>query len=120
MDTLFIKIGEENLKRLVDEFYELVFSSEIIGPLFKNDKEEIKTKQYMFLTQFLGGPQLYSSVYGHPKMRMRHLPHKITQEAKIEWLRCMKEAISKLEISEELKITLYNCFPPIAEHMVNS
>jgi hemoglobin len=104
---------------LIEIFYDLVFSSEKIGPLFQNDKEEIKEKQFQFLTQFLGGPQLYSMQHGHPKMRMRHLPHAITDEAKEEWLRCMKQAIDTLELSDELKITLYNCFPPVAQHMVN-
>jgi hemoglobin len=50
---------------------------------------------------------------------MRHLPHAITNEAKEEWLRCMKQAIDTLELSDELKISLYNCFPPVAQHMVN-
>lgn len=74
----------------------------------------------MFLTQFLGGPNLYSQEFGHPKMRMRHLPHEITQEAKEEWLKCMKMAINDLDISEGLKVELFAVFPKLAEHMVNS
>lgn len=117
---MYEKIGEANLRKLVNEFYDLVFASEIIGPLFKNDKEEIKQKQFEFLTQFLGGPQLYSEKYGHPKMRMRHLPHAINEEARTEWLRCMKLAIDTLDLSEDMKLQFYNCFPQIAQHMVNS
>ena len=74
----------------------------------------------MFLTQFLGGPDLYSQHYGHPRMRMRHLPHKITDEAREEWLKCMKEAITSLSIDEDLKARLFNVFPQVAQHMVNS
>lgn len=120
MDTLYSRIGERNLKQLLDTFYDLVFQSEIIGPLFKTDKEEIKRKQFLFLTQFLGGPQLYSQEFGHPKMRMRHLPHEIDNRAKDEWLRCMNTAVQSLDMEPELKIALYNCFPQIAQHMVNS
>lgn len=116
---MYDKIGAENLQKLVDKFYDLVFSSEIIGPLFKNEKEDIKMKQFEFLTQFLGGPQLYTEKYGHPKMRMRHLPHAINEEAKNEWLCCMKIAINTLDLSEDLKVQFYNCFPQIAQHMVN-
>lgn len=119
MDTLYQQLGPESLHRLVDAFYDLVFSSEKIGPLFTNDKEVIKKKQFMFLSQFLGGPQLYSLQYGHPKMRMRHLPHSIDNEAKEEWLKCMKKAIWTLDINEQLKENLYACFPPVAQHMVN-
>ncbi len=119
MDTLYVRIGNENLQKLIDQFYDLVFSSEKIAPLFKNDKEEIKEKQYLFLSQFFGGPQLYTEKYGHPKMRARHLPHAISEEAKNEWLRCMKLAIETLDLTDDLKIALYNCFPAVAQHMVN-
>ncbi len=120
MDTLYDKIGQEQLTHLVDYFYELVFQSDKISHLFKTDKAEIKRKQKLFLTQFLGGPQLYTNEIGHPKMRMRHLPHVIDEEAKEEWLRCMRMAIVRLEIDESLKSALYNCFPQLAQHMVNS
>lgn len=120
MNTLYTRLGSDNLKKLIDSFYNLVFASEIIAPLFKNDKNEIKQKQYEFLTQFLGGPMLYSEKYDHPKMRQRHLPHAITEEAKTEWLAFMRKAIDALDVPKELKDSLYNCFPPIAQHMVNS
>ena len=118
--TLYEKIGAENLQLILDDFYDLVFSSDIIGPLFKGDKEEIKSKQFKFLTQFLGGPQLYSEQYGHPRMRMRHMPHKITDRGKDEWLKCMKKAINNHLGNSELGEQFYLCFPKIAAHMVNS
>ena len=120
METLFEKIGEGNIEQLVNGFYEYVFKSPKIAPLFKTDREEVKRKQKMFLTQFLGGPAVYSQEFGHPKMRMRHLPHAITQEAKEEWLRCMKMAIEDLTINDNLKVELFAVFPKLAEHMVNS
>lgn len=120
MESLYDRIGGERLHLMVSRFYELVFSSPVIGPLFQTDKATIKEKQEAFLTQFLGGPQLYTEVYGHPRMRMRHLPHRITPEAGEEWLRCMKAAIDSLDMEDELKTALYNCFPAVAKHMVNS
>lgn len=120
MVTLYQQIGPEQLVKLVDSFYNLVFASEKIGPLFiHSDKVLVKKKQFLFLTQFLGGPVLYSQEFGHPKMRMRHLPHQIDNAAKEEWLSCMKQAIETLEIGRDLKVELYNCFPQLAEHMVN-
>lgn len=118
--TLFEKIGSDNLKKIVEAFYARVFASEVIGGLFQTDKNLIVEKQYQFLTQFLGGPQLYTEVYGHPKMRMRHLPHAINESAKDEWLKCMNEAIHEvLSDDTELADALYQCFPPVAQHMVN-
>ena len=118
-EALYYRLGEENLKLLVDRFYDLVFVNEQIGHLFKTDKEIIKGKQKLFLTQFLGGPQLYSEQYGHPQMRARHMPHPITETDATAWLHCMSQAIASLPISEELKDELFARFPPTAMFMVN-
>lgn len=118
--TLYEMVGEENIKNLVDEFYKRVYSDERISHLFQNDIDEVKDKQFRFLCQFFGGPAYYIEKYGHPRMRMRHMPHKIDEKAMHAWLDCMKSAIQTLLISDELKIALYNSFPKIAAHMVNS
>lgn len=119
MDTLYSQIGQDRLHQVLEAFYTKVFASKIIGPLFKGEKLEILEKQELFLTQFLGGPQLYSQKYGHPRMRARHLPHAITNEAKDEWLRLMKQSITEVFGDDELGVALYNCFPQVAQHMVN-
>lgn len=120
MKSFYELLGEEKIRQLVTEFYRRVFASEKIRPLFQNEQKEIEEKQFLFLSQFLGGPQKYSELHGHPRMRMRHMPHKITQEAKEEWLHCMKGAIETLDLPNELKVELFNVFPKLAEHMVNS
>ena len=118
--TLYDKLGTENLQKLVDHFYDLVQDNKVLSPLFKGDFDTIRNKQFMFLSQFLGGPQLYTVAFGHPRMRKRHMEHKITNEGKDEWLKCMKNAINQLDIEDEFKNTLYECFPGVAQHMVNS
>lgn len=85
----------------------------------KTNADSIKDKQYRFLTQLLGGPPRYAEKYGHPRMRMRHMPHAIDATAKEEWLKLMKEAINDLDISDDLKEALYMVFPRIAQYMVN-
>jgi len=120
MISLFDKIGQERLVEILDVFYSLVYDSKIIGQLFKNDKTIIKDKQLKFLTQFLGGPQVYTAEFGHPKMRMRHLPHAINDGAKDEWLHCMKVAIFQVISEDEILANeMYSCFPNVAQHMVN-
>jgi hemoglobin len=119
-NTLYDRLGEENLKLLVGYFYDLVFEDEQIKHLFKNDKAEIMEKQFMFLSQFLGGPALYAEKFGHPRMRARHMPHRITQEDAIAWLKCMSAAIGKLTIPEKLKDELFERFPQTALFMVNT
>lgn len=118
--TIYEKLGDEKLQMLIDNFYDLIFKSDIAHLFNQTEKEVIKHKQFCFLTQFLGGPPRYIEEYGHPRMRMRHMPHKITNEAKLTWLDCMKQAIDTLDIDDQFKIALYNCFPKLADHMVNS
>ncbi len=118
--TLFEQLGEENLRTLVDRFYDLVFENEQISALFKNDKNEIKEKQRLFLTQFLGGPALYSQRFGHPQLRARHLPHPITDDHAVAWLSCMSAAITSLPVEQSLKDELFKRFVPTAMFMVNT
>jgi len=117
--TLYDRLGEENLKALVDCFYDLVFENEQIAHLFKSDKNEIKEKQRLFLTQFFGGPALYSNQYGHPQLRARHMPHAITQDDAVVWLSCMSQAITSLSVDEQLKEELFKRLVPTAMFMVN-
>lgn len=50
---------------------------------------------------------------------MRHLPHPIDDEARIEWLRCMRQAIDDMNFDPELADALYSVFPRVAAHMQN-
>lgn len=118
-EALYYRLGESNLELLVDRFYDLVFEDEVIRGLFNTDKSEIKRKQALFLTQFLGGPALYTSEFGHPRLRARHMPHPITEDSAVAWLKCMHEAIYSLEIEDALKEELFNRFPQTAFFMVN-
>lgn len=117
--TLYEILGEDKISQLVDAFYERVYSHELLIPLFTNNIDEVKDKQFCFLCQFLGGPSYYNEKYGPPRMRMRHLPHPIDNEKKDAWLKCMKGAINTLDIDTSLAKALYNCFPKLASHMVN-
>lgn len=118
--TLYQLLGDERLEKLVEEFYSRVQESAIISHLFAgSDFDLVKEKQFRFLSQFLGGPPRYIEKFGHPKMRMRHLPHRIDEAAKTEWLKLMKEAIQTLDWDDQLKDALYNCFPAVANHMQN-
>jgi hemoglobin len=120
LPTIFERLGEANIQKLVDRFYDLVFQDEQISHLFKTDKDIIKEKQRLFLTQFFGGPALYSNQYGHPKLRARHLPHPITREDAVAWLSCMSKAIRSLSIDESLKDEILKGFIPTAMFMVNT
>jgi hemoglobin len=117
--SIFERLGAANIALLVDRFYDLVFAHPQISHLFKTDIQLIKEKQRLFLTQFLGGPALYSQQYGHPQLRARHLPHPIAEDDAVAWLQCMAKAIGTLPVDEGLKDELFKRFVPTAMFMVN-
>lgn len=119
--TLFELIGgTPTIEKLVDAFYPKVYADPDLSPLFEGDIEDIKRKQRMFLSQFLGGPTLYSNEFGPPAMRQRHLPFEITPRRGNAWLRCMKEAFEEIGLDGEPAYVFYNRLQQVAAIMVNS
>jgi hemoglobin len=112
--------GAEVLRRLVESFYPKVVVNPLLGPLFPEDIDPVIDKQYMFLSQFFGGPSLYSDTHGHPMMRARHLPFPVTPERAGAWLGCMSEALLELGIEEELREVILKRLSGPAFHFVNT
>ena len=46
------------------------------------------------LTQFLGGPNIYTEEHGHPMLRKRHMAFTITEFERDAWLENMQTAIA--------------------------
>ena len=79
MPTPYDTIGEETLNHLIHAFYRRVGKHPNLAPIFPDDLTETARKQKQFMTQFLGGPPLYTDEHGHPMLRARHMPFEITQ-----------------------------------------
>lgn len=112
--------GEPTVKKLVEAFYPRVIQDSDLSPLFQNGIDEIMRKQFMFLTQFLGGAPLYSEEFGHPQMRYRHLPFEITPVRAKAWLKCMSEAMNEIGLEGPAKDYFYERLTQVAAHMVNT
>ena len=112
--------GDAVLEPLLDEFYARVYADEYLAPLFDSDIDEVKRKQRMFMTQFLGGPPLYSMEFGHPMLRARHMRFPITPLHAEAWLRCMREAMDAIGLEGELRDYFYGRLEQTAYHMVNT
>ena len=111
--------GAETLQKLVDVFYNLVAAHPDLAPIFPEDLTETKERQFKFLSQFLGGPDLYSREHGHPMLRARHMPFPITPERAEAWLSCMNQAMDKTGIQGEIREYVFNRLVQTAYHMVN-
>lgn len=112
--------GAETIRRLVESFYPKVQADPLISPLFPEDITPVMEKQFMFLSQFFGGPPLYTEQYGHPMMRKRHLPFEITEEKATAWLGCMYRALQDIGIDEQLQTTIMQRLSAPAYFFVNS
>ncbi|KHF38829.1 globin domain-containing protein [Halalkalibacter okhensis] len=111
--------GEDVLSKLVDTFYRKVSQHPDLAPLFPNDLTETARKQKQFLTQFLGGPSLYSEEHGHPMLRARHMPFVITSIQAEAWLNCMERAMDDVGIEGVIREYMLERLSMTAHHMVN-
>ena len=93
--------GEAYFVDLVDAFYVGVESDPLLRPMYPDDLTESKEHLVLFLVQYFGGPPRYLENRGHPRMRMRHAPYAITEEAANAWLAHMRSAMVSSGASEE-------------------
>ena len=127
-DTPFEWIGgEANVKALVERFYDLMeidanyaaLRSVHAGPL-----DNARQKTFWFLCGWLGGPQYYTERFGHPKLRMRHMPEQtrggpIGIKERDQWLACMNQAMVETGVDEALRERLNTSFFQTADWMRN-
>lgn len=118
-EPLFAAIGPELLDRLVRAFYARVAVDPELSPIFPKDLTETAEKQRRFLTQFLGGPALYTEVHGHPRLRARHLPFPITPARARAWLRNMEAAMDEVGLEGPVREEFFHRLTLTANHMVN-
>ena len=118
--TPYEAIGADALSQLVDAFYLRVHKHPLLSPIFPDDLSETARKQKQFLTQYLGGPSLYTEEHGHPMLHARHLPFEITPERARAWLSCMEEAMDELDLDERFQAWFFERLELTARHMVNT
>ena len=115
--------GEEGVRKLVKRFYELMDTlpeAQHIRAMHPQDLSISEAKLFKFLSGWLGGPQLYMQEYGHPRLRMRHMPFPIGEAERDAWMRCMTQAIEEqLADDELLKEYLFQSLMHTADFMRN-
>ena len=112
--------GAEGISDLVDEFYRRVEADAPLRAIYPEDLGPGKNKLKLFLTQWMGGPDVYSQLYGHPRLRRRHFPFVIDEHLAGRWLRNMREAMTAQDIDRDAADTVFERLAPLAKHMVNA
>jgi hemoglobin len=114
--------GETGLHTLVNHFYDLMDSSPEaarVRAIHPKSLDQSREKLFMFLSGWSGGPQLYMEKYGHPALRMRHMPFPIGKTERDEWLWCMERALKESQFDADLVEHLKRRFTQIANSMQN-
>jgi hemoglobin len=113
--------GHETFRRLVHEFYAGVAADPELRALYpEDDLGPAEEKFRMFLEQYWGGPATYSEQRGHPRLRMRHAPFKITPTQRDRWLRHIMAAVDSLDLAPAHDLILRDYLEQAAHSMVNS
>jgi hemoglobin len=113
--------GHETFVRLVQRFYAGVAADPVLRDLYpEEDLGPAAERLRMFLEQYWGGPTTYSDRRGHPRLRMRHAPYRVDQDARDRWLTHMRAAVGDLHLAPVLESTLWDYLERAAWSMVNT
>lgn len=114
--------GDAAVRALVERFYDLMEMEPEYARLravHANSLASAREKLYLFLSGWLGGPQLYVARHGHPRLRARHLPFAIGTTERDQWLACMRRALADAGVSDDLAAELMPAFAQTADWMRN-
>jgi hemoglobin len=121
--TAYEKMGGENsVRQLVERFYDLMDQQPELTKLRDLHAKSLKMsreKLFLFLSGWLGGPDLYVQKYGHPRLRARHLPFSIGIEERDQWINCMRQAMTDVGLDSKLQEELNQAFFRTADFMRN-
>jgi hemoglobin len=114
--------GEGQVRALVDRFYDLMD----LEPAYKELRDahgstlqDARDKLFWFLCGWLGGPDHYQQRFGHPRLRMRHMPFSIGILERDQWLACMDQAMGDIGVDAVLRARLGQSFFQTADWMRN-
>lgn len=115
--------GEATVGRLCDRFYELmdtVPQFRGLRALHPADLRGSRDKLFMFLSGWMGGPDLFVEKFGHPRLRARHMPFTIGTAERDQWVACMVLAMEDVGIEEGVRTKLLENFFNTADFMRNT
>lgn len=114
--------GEAGTRALANRFYDIMESDPYAKPLYDMHPlplDRIRQVFFEFLSGWLGGPDLFAEQYGHPRLRMRHMPFTINKDLRDQWMYCMDKALDQEVDNPLLREGLRKSLAQLATHMIN-
>ncbi len=119
-DRIHSVIGSDGIAGMVAAFYRQVPDDDILGAMYPpGDLAGAEERLRLFLIFRFGGPQDYLQHRGHPKLRLRHAPFAIDQQARDRWMQLMNNAITECQFSEDVSAILRTFLGHVATFLMN-
>ena len=112
--------GEQGIRETVREFYQLVRTDDLIGPMYPaDDWEGAEERLAEFLLFRLGASTRYLETRGHPRLKMRHITFRIGIAERDRGLQLMTTAMEKAALPAPAREFLDPFFAQVADFMRN-
>jgi hemoglobin len=116
--------GEANVRALVERFYDAMEEHEpelaalhpmVDGKIIRASRDRFA----LFLIGWLGGPEEYVRLHGHPRLRMRHAHVPVNVAMRDAWLRSMQRALDHPSVPPDTRAFLTAKFGDVANFLRN-
>lgn len=120
-NKIFHAIGEEKIREMIWHHHELLLKTKV-GKLFPANEEAFKMvvdKSADFFVEALGGGDVFTSLHGEPKLRMRHFKIPIDESDREIWLAMYKKTLKEINFPKEHLEEFWNWIEPLSIRMIN-
>jgi hemoglobin len=121
--SMFERIGGAVvIDRLVEAFYlrmDTLPEATVIRAMHAPDLGPVKGVLKRYLSEWTGGPKLYSPEKGHPRLRQRHMGFAIGNAERDAWLLCMRGAMAETIVDGGARQELDAALTKLADWMRN-
>jgi len=121
--SMFSRIGGAIvIDRLVEAFYarmDTLPEARAIRSMHEPDLGPTKQVLKRYLSEWTGGPKLYSVEKGHPRLRQRHMGFPIGEAERDAWLLCMRGALEESVTDAGAREEIYAALTKLADWMRN-
>ena len=114
--------GEEGIRDLVNRFYDIMETApEASGvrTMHAADLGPMREKLFLYLSEWLGGPPVYTASKGSMCLTEAHDPYSIGESERDAWLFCLHRALEESGTSAEIQELLDKPFFGIADFLRN-
>lgn len=112
--------GAETFARLISTFFQGVRSDPELYAMYSHDIEGAEVRLRLFFEQYWGGPLTYSQTRGAPRLKMRHMPYKVTPRMRDRWVHHMHHAITEIGLAPEEEFWMRDYVERAADFLINA